>query len=73
MDCLLVKVFKRYQPYFSTLLCLKKSIRESAFREDIIVIVIAFSEDRCIIPNQIELIHTYFLFATMSSDEFKLL
>lgn len=66
MDCLLVKVFKRYQPYFSTLLCLKKSIRESAFREDIIVIVIAFSEDRCIIPNQIELIHTYFLISILT-------
>lgn len=58
--CLLVEIFHRYQLNFTTLLCLKKSIRESAFREDIIMIVVTFSKYRCVIPNQIKLIHAYF-------------
>ena len=37
MRCLPVEIFQRYQLNFTTLLCLKKSIRESAFREDIII------------------------------------
>ena len=61
IDCLLVEVFQCYQLNFATLLFLKKSIRESTFREDIVVIVVAFSENRGIIPNQIEFIHTDFL------------
>lgn len=40
---LLVQVFQRYQPNFSTLLRLKKSIRESAFRENIIVVVLTLN------------------------------
>ena len=65
--CLLVEIFQRYQLNFTTLLCLKKSIRESAFREDIIIIiVVAFSKYRCVIPNQIEFIHTNFFISVLT-------
>lgn len=40
-----VEVFRRYQLNLTTLLCLKKSICKSAFRENRIVIVIAFSKN----------------------------
>lgn len=49
MEYLLVKVFQRYQLNFTAILCLKKSICESAFREDIVVIVVTFPETRCIL------------------------
>ena len=64
-----VEIFQCYQPNFTTFLCLKKSICESALREDIVVVVIAFSEDGCIIPNQFELIHTDFLISILTRTD----
>ena len=61
LNCLLVDIFQRYQLNFTTLLCLKKSICKSAFRKDIVMVVVAFSENRCIIPDQLQFIHTNFL------------
>ena len=69
MHYLLVEIFQRYQVNFATLLCLKKSIRESAFREDIIMIVVAFSKYRCVIPNQIEFIHTNFFISVLARTD----
>ena len=63
---LLVKVFQRYQPNFTSLLCLKKSLCESTFSRNIVVIVVTFSEDRGIIPNQVELIHVNFLISVLT-------
>ena len=69
MRCLLVEIFQCYQLNFATLLCLKKSIRESAFRENIIMIVVAFSKYRCVIPHQIEFIHTNFFISVLARTD----
>ena len=69
LRCLPVEIFQRYQLNFTTLLCLKKSIRESAFRKDIIMIVVAFSKYRCVILHQIEFIHTNFFISVLARTD----
>ena len=63
---LFIKIFQRYQLNFTTLLCLKKPVSKSTLRKNIVIIVVAFSKDSCIIPEQIKFIHTDFLISVLA-------
>ncbi len=51
LPSLLVKIFQRYQPNFTTLLCLKKPVRKPTLRENIVVVIVSFFESRCVFLN----------------------
>ncbi len=60
---------KSKQLYFSTLLCLKQTVREATFRENVIVVACSFSKDCCVFPNQFQFIQTDFFIAVFAGAD----
>ncbi|WP_436714248.1 hypothetical protein, partial [Faecalibacterium prausnitzii] len=58
--CYSKNIGKGKQLYFSAFLCLKQAVRESAFRENVVVVVCSFPKDCCIFPNQFQLVHEFY-------------
>ena len=63
---LLIKILQCYQPNLSAHLRLAQSLRKVALGKDIVMIDRTFSEYRCVLPEQVKLIHTDLLISVFA-------
>ena len=67
--CYSKNIGKGKQLYFSAFLCLKQTVRESTFRENVVMVVCSFSKDCCVFPDQFQFVQTDFFIAVFAGAD----